>query len=295
MIEQKRATNIRNFFSSLAFVVLSVLGGMMVGVAVGAIGTFIYLVIVFPIIIGFLGGYIITENAKYTKARNASLIIITSVLTSFILFGTIFFTRYVGLQVITAKEVFGGYSDENLKSAKVLVEYSLEKDTGYPGFVGYILFKANRGVSIGRISRTDALNLGSIFTWLYWLVELGVIVFITIFMSRDISKKRFCEFCNSWYPGQRHVGGIPAAREFEILNLIKLNDYTGVGHALEENTAVPSTEFYVQSCTSCEKNTSFLSVAKARRDHGKLTFTDVLNATLTPRENKLLMEEIKFL
>lgn len=288
MIEQKKVSNIRTVFSSLAFVLLSILGGFFIGFAAGAIGTFVYLVIVFPIIIGFSGGKMITDNAKFTKTRNASLIIITSVLMALVIFGAIFYARFLGFQVTTSLIAFKGLSDENLRAANVFVDYALEKETGHPGFVGYVLYKADQGVSIGRVFRSNALNLGPIVTWLYWLVELGIIGFITVFMSRDISKKPFCETCNSWYPGKKHIGGIPAVKELEIMNLIKLNDYSGVGQALEENADVPSTEFYLQSCPTCEKSFSSLSVTKVRSVNGKLTFTDLLNTTLTPGQSKML-------
>ncbi len=114
---------------------------------------------------------------------------VTSVLTAMVIFGTIFYTRFLGLQVTTALQAFGDLSDKRLKAANVLVNYSLEKETGHSGFIGYILFKANKGVSIGRIFRSDALNLGPIFTWLYWLVELGVIAFITHLHEQGYFKK----------------------------------------------------------------------------------------------------------
>ncbi len=294
MKEPKKANNARNFFSNLIFVLLSILGGLVMGFAFGIVCSFVYLVIVFPILIGFLGGYIITENAKYMKTRNVSLIISTSVLTAVVLFAAIFYTRFMGVQVITSLKTFGGLSDKNLMAAKVLVNYALEKDTGYPGFVGYVLFKAKQGVSIGRVFRSDSLNLGPVFTWLYWLAELGAITYITIFKGKEIASKQFCEFCNSWYAGKKHIGGVPAAKAAEIVNLIKQNDYVGVGKALEENPEMPSAEFYLQSCTSCDKNISFLSVTKVSRRNGKLIFTDILNTSLKPRESKLLVQEIRF-
>lgn len=294
MTEQVKVNNLRKFFSNLVFVLFSILGGIVVGLTAGSIGAFIYLVIVFPVIMGFAGGKVITDNAKYMKTTNNFLIALTSVLTAVVLFSTTFYIRFLGLYVTTALNELGGMTDQNLKVAKVLVDYALEEETGRTGFIGYILFKANQGVSIGRIFRSNELNLGPIFTWLYWLVELGVIIFITVYTSKEISKKPFCENCNAWYGGKRHIGGVVAAQETNILNSIKLQDYASVGKSLEENPDLPSVELYLQSCMSCKKNDSFLSISRVRREKGRLLFTDVLNKTLTSHESKLFLDEIKF-
>lgn len=295
MKELVKTNNLRKCFSNISFVVLSILGGLIIGLTFGSIGTFIYLVIVFPIVMGFVGGRVITDNAKYTRATNTLLILVTSILTALILFGTTFYTRFLGLYVTTALNELGGLTDQNLKVAKALVDYALEKETGHPGFVGYILFKSNQGVLLGRIFPSSALNLGSIFTWLYWFVELGVIIFITVYMSKEISKKPFCANCNAWYDGKRHIGGVRLSRELEIRNFIKLHDYAAVGKMLEENVDVPGLELYLQGCKTCEKSDSFLTVTKTGMKKGKLEFIDLLNTKPRPHENKLLLGEIRFL
>lgn len=275
------------------FVLFSLVGGYCIGLGFGIAGTFFYLIFIFPIVIGLLGGSLITDVAKYTKTRNLSLILTTCILTAIVLYGSMFYTRFIGLQITTSLQAFGGVSNENLKDAKVFVDYALEKETGYSGFVGYVLYKANQGVSIGKVFRSNALNLGPIFTWLYWLIELGVITFIMFHKSKGISTKLLCESCNSWYAEKRHIGGIPAAKEIDVLNLIKLKDYSNVGQALEENADVPSTEFYLQSCPVCDKSNSLLSATKVRSQNGRLTFADILSTTLTPHEKKLFVKEIK--
>jgi hypothetical protein len=294
MKEQAKPNNLRKFFSNLAFVLFSIIGGIVVGLIVGSIGAFIYMTIIFPIIMGFAGGKVITDNAKFTKTTNASLILVTSLLTAAILFATTFYTRFLGFYVMTAVNELGGLDDQNLKVARAVVDYALEEETGHQGFVGYILFKANQGVAIGRIFRNSSLHLVPIMTWLYWLGELGVIAFITVYIGREFSKKPFCENCNAWYEGKRHIGGARLGRELGIRNLIKLHDYAAIGKMLEENMDVPGLELYLQSCPTCEKSDSFLTVTKTGKEKGRLVFTDLLNTTLTPQENKLLLEGINF-
>lgn len=293
MTAQTKTGDSGYFFSRLAFVLLSILGGLFVGFVGGAVSSLIYPVIIFPIVIGFLGGKIIKDNVKYTKMRDISLITATAILMAILLFGTAFYTRFLGLYVKSAL-ILGGLSDVNLEAAKVIVDYAFEEKTGYTGFPGYILLSVNEGIFIARLFRNNEPALVPIFTWLYWLVELGLIAFITVYTSREISKQPFCANCNTWYAGRRHVGGAPLDKELEIRNFIKLHGYHALGKMLEENVDVPGLEFYLQSCETCEKSDSFLTVTKTGMKNGRLTFADLLNVTLTPNENKLFVEAIKF-
>jgi hypothetical protein len=295
MIENMKEYNVREILSNIGFLLLSIFGGILAGLVFGIIGSFIYLILVFPAIMGGIGGYIITESAKYTKTRNSRYVIFSSLLTALILYIAFHYMRYLGLHAITALQTFGDFSDKSLAAAKVVVEYALEKETGHSGFIGYILFKAKQGVSIGRIFSSNKLNLGPIFTWFYWLIEIGIIAFITVSVGKQIAKKPFCEFCNSWYAEQRHIGGISANKEIEILNLIKQRDFAGMGKNLEENSDSPSLELYLQGCKSCDKSNSFLTISKAKYQNGKLVFSELLRTTLKPEEKKLLVDEIKFL
>ena len=217
--------NNRKFFSDIVFFLLSLFGGVIAGLAFGIVGTFIYLILVFPVMMGSIGGYIINENAKYTKTRNQNFIVLVSFITVLALYVSFHFMRYISLQGMTALQVFGDFSDKSLEAAKVVIEYALKKETGQSGFIGYILFRAKEGVSIGRIFSSTRLNLGPIFTWIYWPIEIGIIAFITVSTGKKVVKKPFCQSCNSWYTEQKHIGGISASKETELLDLIRQREF----------------------------------------------------------------------
>lgn len=295
MEENMKQYNARKVFSGIGFLFLSICGGIIAGLAFGVIGSFIYLIFVFPVIMGFIGGYVITESVKYTKTRNAYFVTVSSVLTVIVLYVAFHYMKYIVFGVITAFQAFGDFSDKSLEAGKIIAEYALKKETGHSGFIGYMLYKAQQGVSIGRIFRSSRLNLGPIFTWVYWLIEAGLIGFITITTGKQILKKPFCEHCNSWYTGKKHIGGVPINKETEILNSIKQKDFARVGAILEENAESPSLELYLQSCQSCDKNNSSLSITLVKFSNGRLVSKEVSETILKPAEKKLLMEGIKFL
>lgn len=295
MEENIKQYNARKVFSGIGFLSLSICGGIVAGLTFGMIGSFIYLIFVFPVIMGSIGGYIITKSVKYTKTRNAYFVTVASVLTVIVLYVAFHYMRYIGFGAITALQAFGDFSDKSLEAGKIVAEYALKKETGHSGFIGYMLYKAQQGVSIGRIFSSRRLNLGPIFTWVYWSVEIGVIGFITIATGKQILKKPFCEYCNSWYTGKKHIGGISINKETEILNSIKQKDFTDIGAILEENSESPSLEFYLQSCKSCDKSNSSLSITLVKFLNGRLVSKEISETILKPFEKKLLVEEIKFL
>lgn len=292
----EEGNNTRKIFSDIGFLFLSICGGILTGAIFGIIGSFIYLIIVFPVLMGVIGGNIITGNVKFTKTRSVFLVTLSSVLTVIALYITFHYMRYTGFWVSGALQAFGVFSKESFEAGKVVVNYVLKEETGYSGFIGYMLYKAQQGVSIGRLFRSNSLNLGPIFTWIYWLIEAGVIGFLTINNGKQILKKRFCGHCNSWYTEKEHIGGAPISKEMEILNSIKQKDFASVGAVLEENSESPNLEFYLQNCSkSCEKGDSFLSVTLVNFLKGRMISKDISEITMKPIEKKLFMQEMKFL
>ena len=68
--------------------------------------------------------------------------------------------------------------------ASTLVEYGLREETGFGGLPGYLLFSARQGLTLGK-EFGAGVNLGPFFTWVYWLLELGIIGWITVGKGRQ--------------------------------------------------------------------------------------------------------------
>ncbi len=164
-------------FNFVAIMILTVLAGLILGIAFAVIGSFFYIVFIFPLIMGFAGSRILADAIQRAKIRRIYQVIFMSLLMAITIYGTYHYGRYVALQVQTSIKMFSGLSaateDKSLKVAKVVVDYALVQETGYPGFVGYMLFRAKEGISIGRIYYSSRLNLGPILTWFYWILELS--------------------------------------------------------------------------------------------------------------------------
>jgi hypothetical protein len=274
------------------------LGGALNGITTAAIGSIFYIALLFPLLMGFAGGYTLTAAIQLVRIRKASHLLLLSVLTALVIYGTYHYGRYIALQIQTSIEMFSGLTpateEENLAIAKVFVDYALEEETGHPGFVGYMIFKARDGLSIGRFYSQNRLHLGSVLTWLYWTLEFGIILWVVTIMGRKEMRVPLCGSCGRPYGREQHLGGTLPANESLLLDLIKRRDVIELGRLIERNADLPSTELYMQRCAACGKSDSHLTVRRAFKGRtGTLQFTDVSKITLQPRDSMLFLEQLR--
>jgi hypothetical protein len=297
-IQHKSASPGRMMAEFLATSFLLLLGGALVGIVAAIFSQLVYIVFIFPLAMGVAGGRAISGAIQMAKIRKTSQLIFLSLLATVTLYGTFHYGRYIGLQVQTSLEIFPGLSeateDKNLSAAKVFVDYALEKETGYSGFVGYMLFKAKEGVSIGRFYHSSRVNLGPVLTWFYWALEFGIILWITIYTGRNLIRRPFCESCGNWYGREKHLGGTAPSNESVLVDLIKQKDFLEIERLLVEDAGLPSLEIYWQGCDVCKKSHSQLVVRRAfQSQKGGLYFTDASKTVLQPLESARLLNQLK--
>ncbi len=287
-------------FNFVTIMILTVLAGLILGITFAVIGSFFYIVFIFPLVMGFAGSRILADAIHRAKIRRTDQVILLSLLMAITIYGTYHYGRYVVFQVRTSLEMFPSLSaateDKNLKVTKAIVDYALEQDTGHSGFIGYMLFRAKEGVTIGRFYRSSRLNLGPILTWFYWMLEFGIVLWIPISTGKKLIGMPFCETCGNWYGKEKHLGGTNRANETILLDLIKQKDFIQLGKLIEKNAELPSVEMYLQSCEICNKSNSHLVVRRAfRGSKGGLQFSDELQTVLQTRDSTQLLNQLRFI
>jgi len=270
-------------------ILISVLGGSLAGIATAAVGSIFYIALIFPVVMGFVGGYILTAAIQLATIRKTAQLIVMAVLVVISMYGTYHYGRYIAFQMQTSLEISSGLTDatseKNFNVAKAFVNYALEEETGHSGFLGYMLFKAKEGTSIGRFYSSNCINLGPILTWAYWVLEFGIILWLTSSIGKKETLVPVCDACGNRYGKDRHLGGVINQKESALLDLIKQRNFVELGQLIEENADLPSTELYVQGCEKCKKGTAQLTVRRAfKSSRGGLQFADILQTKLQPAE-----------
>jgi hypothetical protein len=283
----------------IVMTLLMVVWALMVGFAVGVFSNLIYIVFLFPLVLGLNNGKMLVDMIQRAKIRKASQLVFLSVLSAVILYGTFHYSRYIGFQVKASMEIFSELDEatepENLQVTKAFLDSALEEETGHSGFLGYILYEAKEGATIGRMFRSSSFNLGPVLTWLYWLMEFGIILGLTIQKGNKAISKSFCEACGNWHDGEKHLGGTASANESVLLDLIQQKDFNRLGTLIEKNAELPSLEVYFQGCQVCGKSHSQLVVRRAFQGaKGTLRFTDAAQTILQPTESLLLLNQLSF-
>jgi hypothetical protein len=275
---------------------ISIGAGMGVGIVISIVGNFFYLVLLFPLAMGFAGGSFLAKLAKKLRIRKGFEITLLSMLMTLTIYGAYHYGRYVALQMQTSIILYSDFSkameDESLNVARTFIDYAMREETGYPGFGGYMLYKAKEGVSIGRFYSSSRLNLDFTLTWLYWFMEMGTSLWVIVRMARKSVDGLYCEFCKNWYGTEKHLGGTSLGKESQLLALISHKDFPGLKTLLENEAEIPSVELYLQRCETCDPNISYLNARRAYSSpRGTVYFKDVAQHILNPIDSRLLSGE----
>jgi hypothetical protein len=280
----------------------AILAGVVIGGIASLVGRFLYLIIMFPIIMGAIVGWALNKAIVIGKIRSTFIAIAAGVLAAVVTYGSMHIADYIQFRIDAAneiqKQVVAQYGqrapDANVQA---YIDELLIQETGAPGFIGYILFAAKQGVSISHVgvgSSDSGINLGPL-TWLYWLAELGLIGWMTI-STYKTAQQPFCEHCDTWLPAPVHVGGMTIEVFKNAVNLIKTSDYANFAAMLTKGTRLPSMEFYTRSCKTCNigpfyftgyvvsqgkkgQTVSKLVVAQELQPSQRFALTNALNTT----------------
>ena len=292
------ASRIKAVLLPVGTVSLLLFGGGLIGLIMALAGSFVYLVFVFPALMGCLGGYYARDAVRVAKIRKTGQVLLLSALMAVMIYGSFHYCMYVALQVKTSLRIFSGLTpaleDENFRIAQLFLDSALQEETGRTGFAGYMLYRAENGFSIGRLYSQNRLAVSSAAAWLYWLVELGIIFWITYRMTGDARRLPHCEACGQQLGKERHIGGTVPSNESLLLDLLERRDLAGLGELLVKDAGLPSVELYMRRCDSCGQSTSLLTVRRARLGTRGVVLSDLSKASLPPREGRLFLQQLNF-
>ena len=275
--------------------------GAFIGLSVSVISNIVYLVFLFPIIIGFVGAYFLKDAVKRCRIRSNTVTLVLSVLMGLVIYGTYHISNYITFQgemTIAFVQKMEADSDtpsmtgeESIAVGRAFTNYALKEETGQSGFLGYMLYKANRGISIGKVYSSNRLKLGSIFTWIYWLVELGLIIGIMYTSTKNKETDALCENCQDWITPKEHLGGVEEDDFQSLQDFIAAKNFSAARKLLSPSTGIPSIEVYAKSC-NCP--TADLKLSQASFDaNNEVVWEDILDTTISIEQLKELRQSKK--
>ncbi|MCP4428238.1 MAG: hypothetical protein GY803_27430 [Chloroflexi bacterium] len=278
----------------LILILLIFLAAPLLGALVAWIGNFLYLIIAFPIIIGIGGGHVVNRGVRWGKLRDPLTAAFFGILFGLIEYGSYRVTEYAifknEVQDVVAEEY--GVTDTTLANA--FLDEILYAETGYTGFVGFVLLNAKEGMSITRRRASGSLNIGTTLTWLYWLFEMGAFTFFPAGMAYAETKRPFCAYHNRWFDKERSLGGIPAETAPNTLAYLEERHFNTFGKALSPKVPVPGIDVCIERCPNCQESMPVLTIKAVRKgSRGKKDEKVIGQHRIEPTQCEQLLDGVK--
>jgi hypothetical protein len=292
---------------------LILLAGPLLGAVVALVSYhFIYLIIAFPLVMGWVGGYVMAQGVWWGKVRDAMIAATFGILLGLCVYGSYRYVEYrlvrnevradivkelktgFGVEVVKEMEVELGMSDEAI--ADEFFDEILREETGQAGFLGVILLDAQEGMSISPTrygSDTEGRNIGTPLTWLYWVFEIVVMAGIAAYVASHAAQRPFCERHDRWYAEKRSLGGVGSAQIEDMLDLLERDEYSSFGRALRPKTPVPGVEFFIERCVGCQDSDPVLTIKAVKRSsRGRVEHDVIGKQTLAPAQGEQILESV---
>lgn len=247
----------------------SVIGGLAIGGLTHLISLSVaYLIVVFPLAMGFVGGKVMVVAIRQGKVRNPAIATLFGILTGLLVYGSLHGAGYWQFKQSVSEEITKELEAASDNQSNNIIDSLLQEKTGSKGFVGYLKHNAQQGVSIGHLDATEITNLGETGTWIYWLIELAIIDITIAAIAYSSAKNPFCENGDQWYKHPEHIGIVNPQSSENFLNLLQNDRFGEAGKLLDPLNGIhpANLEVYLQRCPCCKFSDPILTVSSISKD-----------------------------
>jgi hypothetical protein len=286
-MKKYRASGRIPFGGLIALILAAIIGSVLIGGLAFAVSHLIYLIILFPLIMGALGGGILAAVVKGTKIRSPFFALLIGLVMGVGILGVNRFAEYYidfRNEIITMAQESGG-SDVPLDEIDQFINETLEEETGSPGFIGYIKYSASLGTTITRSTGSSEMTLDERATWIYWGVELLFVSLIAGGMAFGAARQPFNEEANEWYPAQMYLGSVDWKSRKEFYKLIKAND---LRQAFKMVSTAPMTgnrlDVVAQQTPSAPQSDVILTIKETRVNRRNQNSGDKMKGVISAQE-----------
>jgi hypothetical protein len=139
-------------------------------------------------------------------------------------------------------------------------------------------------------------NIGETGTWIYWLLELGVIQAIIVYTAVIGAKEPFCESSNDWYKSAENVGNVDAGIASNFLELVNSGRFVEAGTLVQSDPQLITVDSLVvtkQVSPADSQADVFLKISKVTVDkEGKVDSKEILAGMVPTRDYQGFQPEL---
>ena len=261
----------------------SVIGGLAIGGLTHLISLLVYLIVLFPLGMGFAGGTVMVAAIRQGKVRNPAIATLFGILTGLLMYGSLHGAGYWQFKQLASEQITKELEGVSDNQSNNIIDTFLQEKTGSKGFLGYLKHNAQQGVSIGRLESTGT-NLGETGTWIYWLIELAIIDITIAAIAYSTAKNPFCENGDQWYKHPEHIGIVNLQCSENFLNLLQNDRFGEAGKLLDPLQVIhpANLEVCLERCPCCKFSDPILTVSSIYKDRkGNMKLKQVAQGVLS--------------
>jgi hypothetical protein len=262
---------------SFGGMVTALLGGGLAAVALGTVlgvvGRWFYLIILFPLLAGWIAGSFGSRLLQGGKCRNLALAVAFGAVLGAIVFVAHHHCSYCQLVLAARSEIAEGLGEPARRSigfwqTRHVVDQVLRGDTGYGGVLGFMMARAQDGVTISPVASGAGTNLGFVGSWILWAIEGGLMMVLAAAMARAQANRPFCERCGQWYASAKAlVPSFDLSALGDVVGRLMRREHREVGAALAPSSQEHEFgKLMMARCPACEDSDVHLQVIAVGRD-----------------------------
>jgi hypothetical protein len=272
----------------LIMITVAVAGGLGAGVLTYFVSRELYLIFVFPILLGLLCGWIAAQAVQIGRVRAPVVAGVFGVLMALILYGTYRYADYYwgfrGVQHRQVEKDFGQkISDDQYQKIE---DMALREEVGATGFVGYTKLTARGGIMITKATSAtgSGLTLKGGVLYGYWVIEIGLLGYFAAAGAYRSAGKPFSEHTGDWYGAARRVGTVPAQSASVFVEEMQQGQLARAGALIvPESDALPRSEIAVYRSAAPDDELVMAMQSLAYRG-SRVVVKDLTRWIVTPAE-----------
>lgn len=286
--------------------IVLIVGSILLGIALGVLAYFIsnllYLVVIFPLVVGFIGAILYQKLVFFNKVRHTWLTALIGFTTGILIASAFYMTPYLKIRHDFGVAFRAEYGTDAL-TASTALDTLLFDETGSSGFWGFMKLRAAEGEQYTNYLVINSLpvsefnfTLQSTWAWLYWILEVILFTLPLAWIGVEVGKGDFNLSANDWYASlPKQIGAASIDKKEELLSKLHANDLLAAGEMLSPEGEIPhpALEIYEQRS---KNNTGdiLLSVKQtARVSSSKVNRKIEAQWEISPAEYATISEAVK--
>lgn len=286
--------------------IVLIAGSVITGLALGAlayvISNLFYLVVIFPLLVGFAGAILYQRLAFFSKVRHTWLVALIGFATGTLIAAAFYTTPYLKARHDYVAAFQAEYGTDALTASEAF-DTVLTYETGSSGFWGFMKFRAAEGDQYTNYLVINSLpvsefsfTLQSTWAWLYWMLEVILFALPLTWIGVEVGKAEFNLSANDWYaPLPRQIGSAALEDKERLLTRLHASELLAVSELLQPEGEIPHPALEIYEQRSKNKGGVILLSVKqtARVSNSKVNRKTVAQWEISPAEYAPFAEVVK--